>query len=337
MGRVLEVEDLSVRFETRGGTVRAVDGVSFHVEEGETLSIVGESGSGKTVASLAVLGLVPCPPGVVEARRVALEGRDLLTLSPAELRAVRGNEVSMIFQDPMTSLNPLLTVGRQLSEVLEVHRGTSPREARVLCAKGLSEVGIPAPEERLDAYPHELSGGMRQRVMIAMALLLEPRVLIADEPTTALDVTIQAQILELLRKLQQDHGTAIVLVTHDMGVVAGQADRVHVMYAGRIVEDSATRPLFSNPLHPYSRGLLESVPTLDGDATAKLHSIPGQPPDLADLPPGCAFAPRCPLVREHCEREVPPLAAVALSQDGGERRSACFEVDRLRDTVGGEA
>ncbi len=336
MSRVLDVRELSVRFETHAGCVRAVDGVSFHVEEGETLGLVGESGSGKSVTGLALLGLVPNPPGVVEAAAIDFRGTNLLELSAAELRALRGNALSMVFQDPLTSLNPFLTVGRQLSEVLEVHRGLARREALAISARALGEVGIPAPEERLGAYPHELSGGMRQRVMIAMALLCEPKLLVADEPTTALDVTIQAQILELLADLQQRHGTAILFVTHDLGVVAGRADRVHVMYAGRIVEEAATRELFARALHPYSRGLLASMPRLDGDPALALASIRGQPPDPTQLPPGCAFEPRCDFAVLRCARERPPAELVprgagVVDGAGVARRSACFEVARLAE------
>jgi oligopeptide transport system ATP-binding protein len=334
---MLSVRDLSVRFDTPHGSVRAVDGVSFELHEGETLGLVGESGSGKSVTNLALLGLVPSPPGVVEAREVRFGERDLATLPPAELRRIRGNEIAMIFQDPMTSLNPLLTVGRQLTEVLEEHRGLSRSEARTLCARGLGDVGIPEPEARLDAWPHELSGGMRQRVMIAMALLCRPRVLIADEPTTALDVTIQAQILELLADLQERHGTAIVLITHDLGVVAGMADRVHVMYAGRLVEAARTDDLFGRPLHPYTEGLLASVPSFDGDPTQALASIPGQPPDLVDLPPGCAFAPRCPLASDACRARTPLLEEVTDPRSSRRRRSACLDALALAERHAGEA
>ncbi|MAF65204.1 MAG: peptide ABC transporter ATP-binding protein [Planctomycetes bacterium] len=320
---LLSVRDLAVRFDTPHGSVRAVDGVSFDLAEGETLGLVGESGSGKSVTNLALMGLIPRPPGVIEAGSVRFGERDLLALAPEELRRIRGNEIAMIFQDPMTSLNPLLTVGRQLTEVLEEHRGLSRREARSLCARGLADVGIPEPETRLDSWPHELSGGMRQRVMIAMALLCQPRVLIADEPTTALDVTIQAQILELLSRLQERHGTAIVLITHDLGVVAGVADRVHVMYAGRLVEAAETHALFARPAHPYSEGLLASIPSFDGDPSEPLASIAGQPPDLAELPPGCAFAPRCPLAEEACRSGTPLLEQVADPRAAAPRYSAC--------------
>jgi len=329
MAIALDVRDLSVRFDTQHGNVQAVDSVSFSIEEGETLGLVGESGSGKSVSSLAVMGLVPSPPGVVSAEAMLLGKRDLNRLSPEELRRVRGKEVAMVFQDPMTSLNPLLTVGRQLTEVLEVHEGLSQSEAFKRAVIGLGDVGIPAPEERLAAYPHELSGGMRQRVMIAMALLCNPKVLIADEPTTALDVTIQAQILELMRDLQERHGTAILLITHDLGVVAGMSDRVNVMYAGRIVETAATTPLFDAPCHPYTQGLLRSVPDLSGVAGQDLYSIPGQPPDLAELPPGCAFAPRCSRARDECSAAVPPTISPAA-----ERFSSCLDALLLAEEGG---
>lgn len=303
---LLSVKNLAVRFETHHGTVRAVDGISFDMEEGETLGLVGESGSGKSVTNLALLGLIPSPPGVMSGQ-VHFDGQEISALSEPELRKVRGNRISMIFQDPMTSLNPLLTIGRQMTEVLELHKGKSHSEAMRLAAVGLGEVGLSEPESRLAQYPHELSGGMRQRVMIAMGLLCEPRLLLADEPTTALDVTIQAQILELMAEVQRRHGTAIILVTHDLGVVAGTADRVAVMYAGRIVEEGPTHQLFKNPHHPYTQGLLSSVPRLDSDTSQKLSSIPGTPPDLAEMPPGCAFAPRCPNVQAECKSERPEL------------------------------
>ncbi len=326
---LLEVENLHVSFETHHGRVRAVDGVSFSLEPGETVGLVGESGSGKSVTSLAILGMVPSPPGMVNAVGVRFQGRDLLELPESELRRIRGNRISMVFQDPMTSLNPLLTVGRQMSEVLEVHRGTDRRSAQAVCARALGDVGIANPELRLDAYPHQLSGGMRQRVMIAMALLLEPKVLLADEPTTALDVTIQAQILDLMRSLQERHGTAIVLVTHALGVVAGIADRVLVMYAGRIVEEGATEALFRAPLHLYTRGLLRSVPALDRDPGEALYSIRGQPPDLAELPPGCAFEPRCEHAVARCQTATPELETYPARKAPGGRRAACFEMRRI--------
>jgi oligopeptide transport system ATP-binding protein len=328
----LEVRNLAVRFDTHQGSVRAVRDVSFSVEAGQTLGIVGESGSGKSVTSLAIMGLVASPPGVVESGQVLFDGQDLLRLPPRRMRRIRGGALSMIFQDPMTSLNPLLTVGRQLTEVLAVHEGLRGRKARARSAAKLGEVGIPDPESRLDAYPHELSGGMRQRVMIAMGLLCNPKVLIADEPTTALDVTIQAQILDLMKRLQREHGTAIVLITHDLGVVAGMCDAVQVMYAGRVVERATTDALFAKPCHPYTRGLLDSVPSLEGSPHERLSSIPGQPPDLAELPPGCAFAARCAYRQTRCEQEEPALEPLRLepaSPDGARRDSACFAVERL--------
>ena len=324
MATALDIRDLSVRFDTQHGNVQAVDSVSFQIEEGETLGLVGESGSGKSVTSLAIMGLVPTPPGVVTADAILLGDRDLNRLNPEALRRVRGKEVAMVFQDPMTSLNPLLTVGRQLTEVLEVHEGLSRAEAFQRAIHGLGDVGIPAPEERLAAYPHELSGGMRQRVMIAMALLCKPKVLLADEPTTALDVTIQAQILELMKDLQERHGTAILLVTHDLGVVAGMSDRVNVMYAGRIVETAATTPLFDQPCHPYTQGLLSSVPDLSSEVGQALHSIPGQPPDLAELPSGCAFHPRCPHARDECKAAIPPTL-----EPRPNHHSACLDAELL--------
>ena len=321
---LLSVRDLTVVFDTYHGVVRAVDGVSFDLAPGETLGLVGESGSGKTVSILAIMGLVPSPPGVVERGSAMFKDRDLLRLAPRELRKVRGAEIAMIFQDPMTSLNQLLTVGRQLTEVLEVHLGTNRREARRIAAERLGNVGIPAPDLRLNSYPHELSGGMRQRVMIAMALMCRPAVLFADEPTTALDVTIQAQILELLRDLQEREGMSIVLITHDLGIVAGSADRVHVMYAGRLVEASPTAALFAHPAHPYTRGLLASVPRLAGDPSDVLYAIPGAPPDLTRLPQGCAYAPRCEFAVESCGASVPPLEA---TDDAC--LAACFETARV--------
>jgi len=321
---VLEVKDLRVRFETHQGVVRAVDGISFALAPGEVLGVVGESGSGKSVTSLALMGLVPTPPGVVEASLLRVAGHDVLGLDARAMRRLRGKEIAMIFQDPMTSLNPLLTVERQLTEVLVQHEGLTRRAARVRAATALGEVGIPAPETRLDAYPHELSGGMRQRVMVAMALLLSPKVLIADEPTTALDVTIQAQILDLMKDLQRRRGTAIVLITHDLGVVAGMADRLQVMYAGRVVETGPVDEVFAHAMHPYTLGLLRSVPRLGGDPELRLEAIEGAPPDLAALPQGCAFAPRCPFVQPACRASTPALIPVLAG-----RTSACFETAGL--------
>ena len=311
---VLRVDGLKTHFHTRDGVVRAVDGVSFDVGAGETLAIVGESGCGKSVTAMSILRLLPMPPARIAGGRIEFDGRNLLDLSEPEMRAVRGNLISMIFQEPMTSLNPVLTIGQQVAEVLVLHRGLSQREALAQAAEGLRKVQISEPERRLRQYPHELSGGMRQRVMIAMALACGPRLLIADEPTTALDVTIQAQILELMRKLGAETGASIILITHDLGVVAEMAQRVVVMYAGRKVEEAGVEALFAHPRHPYTRGLLGSMPHLrsslgdDGDAPPqRLVEIPGMVPSLKEDMPGCLFAPRCPDASERCRREVPPM------------------------------
>jgi peptide/nickel transport system ATP-binding protein len=311
-GIVLEVEGLRTVFFTRRGLIKAVDGVSFSLRAGETLAVVGESGCGKSMTALSIMRLVPDPPGRIVGGRVRLEGRDLLALGEAEMRDVRGNAISMIFQEPMTSLNPVLTIGEQVSEAIRLHRDVSAREARAEAVEMLRLVKIPDPLRRAREYPHQLSGGMRQRAMIAMALACHPKVLIADEPTTALDVTIQAQILELMLGLQRELGTAIVLITHDLGVVAETAQRVIVMYAGKKVEEAAVEALFEDPLHPYSQGLLNSIPRLPSMGGApegggeRLKEIPGTVPSLVDLPPGCTFAPRCAFADERCRREYPP-------------------------------
>jgi len=307
---LLRVENLKTHFHTRDGIVRAVDGVSFEVNVGETLAIVGESGCGKSVTSMSILRLLPMPPARIADGRIEFDGRNLLELSEPEMRKVRGNAISMIFQEPMTSLNPVLTVGRQIAEALVLHRGMSQKEATARAIEMLRKVHIPEAERRITQYPHELSGGMRQRVMIAMALACGPRLLIADEPTTALDVTIQAQILELMRELHRETGAAIILITHDLGVVAEMAQRVVVMYAGRKVEEAPIEELFASPRHPYTRGLLGSMPHL-GDSVnetgKRLVEIPGMVPSLEDPAPGRLFAPRCPNAGERCTREVPPL------------------------------
>ena len=314
--RLLDVRDLHTSFKTSDGVVRAVDGVDFHVDRGEILGLVGESGCGKSVTSLSLMGLV-APPGKVDAGEVIFDGQDLLTLSPKELRAMRGDRISMIFQQPTSSLNPVYNVGRQIGEVLELHRKMKRGPARERAGEMLRMVGIPDPVSRLSAFPHSLSGGMAQRVMIAMALALEPELLIADEPTTALDVTIQAQILDLMRGLQRETGTAIILITHDLGVVAEMCDRVAVMYAGEIVEQTDVKSLFANPKHPYTQGLIGSVPIL-GSVQDQLATIPGAVPNLIDLPPACRFAPRCvPRVQlsvPHCEEIHPELRPV---EEGG--------------------
>jgi oligopeptide transport system ATP-binding protein len=319
---VLEVRDLRTFFRTDGHVVKAVDGVSFSLRRGETLGIVGESGSGKSVACLSALRLLPMPPAFHPSGGIRYAGRDLLTISEPELERLRGDRLAMIFQDPMSSLNPYLTVARQLTEVLEVHKRAPAAAARRGAITMLERVGIPAAARRIDQYPHQFSGGMRQRVMIAMALLCEPEVLFADEPTTALDVTIQAQILELIAELRESLGTAVVLVTHDLGVVAGTTDRVAVMYAGRIVEEGTTHEVFARPLHPYTRGLLASMPRIDTPPGAALEAIPGLPPDLGHLPTGCSFHPRCPLATDRCRRDDPPVVAISPTH-----RAACFEIE----------
>jgi oligopeptide transport system ATP-binding protein len=309
---LVTVKDLRTYFETEDGTVKAVDGVSFEVKRGETLGIVGESGSGKSVANLSLMRLVPEPPGKIVSGSVIFHGRDLLKLSAREIRELRGKRIAMIFQDPMTSLNPFMRVSRQLIEVTELHLGHSKEQARAHAVKMLEHVSIPDAAERVDSYPHELSGGMRQRVMIAMALACRPELLIADEPTTALDVTIQAQILELIKQLKSETGASVILITHDLGVVAGMTDHVIVMYAGKIFEQAQTTELFQRPGNPYTRGLLRSVPDPSAEQ-GPLYQIPGQPPDLAHLPAGCPFAARCDRAEEICTREFPPF--VALTPD----------------------
>lgn len=311
MSSLLEVEGLGTWFYTRQGIVKAVDGVDFQVDAGETLAIVGESGCGKSMTALSLMRLIPSPPGRIVSGAIKLGGRDLLTISEEEMRAVRGNEISMIFQEPMTSLNPVMTIGKQISEALILHRDMDRKAALKRAVEMLDLVRIPEPAQRAREYPHQLSGGMRQRAMIAMALACNPKVLIADEPTTALDVTIQAQILELIVDLQREFSAAVILITHDLGVVAETARRVIVMYAGRKVEEGTVGELFSNPLHPYTVGLLASIPRLDlmrGQADRsqeRLQEIPGIVPPLFDLPAGCAFAPRCQRADDLCRRERP--------------------------------
>lgn len=307
---ILQVENLAVSFKTDEGRVRAVRGVSYDVYPGETIGLVGESGSGKSVSNLALMGLVPKPPGEIEGGKALYQGQDLLRLSTAQLQRIRGNRIAMIFQDPMTALNPLMTIEHQMTEITRWHLKLTRKQARQRAAEMLELVGISAPDERLSNYPHQFSGGMRQRVMIAMALSCEPDLLIADEPTTALDVTIQAQILELLADLQRRRGTSIILITHDLGVVAGVCHRVMVMYAGRIVEQANVDDLFRSPQHPYTIGLLGSLPRHDESQRKRLQAIPGQPPDLAQLPAGCSFRPRCPYAIPRCEHVDPPLLNV---------------------------
>ena len=310
MEGLLDVRGLRTHFHTSAGVIRAVDGVSWDVRRGETVALVGESGCGKSVSALSVMRLVSQPAGRIEAGEILFKGRNLLALSDEEMRQVRGREIGMIFQEPMTSLNPVLTIGRQLTEPLEIHLGMSRTESQARAVELLSLVGIPDGARRLRQFPHQFSGGMRQRIMIAMALACNPALILADEPTTALDVTIQAQILELMKSLSRRLGVAILMITHNLGVVARYADRVNVMYAGKIVERATARELYANPRHPYTLGLLRSVPRLDEPRRAKLRPISGQPPDLSRLPPGCSFAPRCAYVVERCRHEVPPLDPV---------------------------
>jgi len=316
---LLEVKDLRTQFFTQDGVVNAVNGVSFYVEEGETLGIVGESGCGKSVSVLSVMRLIPQPPGKIVDGEVLFDGRDLLKVNEDEIRSVRGNKIAMIFQDPMTSLNPVLTIGRQIGEALELHLHMKKEESRQRSAELLAMVGIPQAEARLDDYPHQFSGGMRQRAMIAMGLACNPQLLIADEPTTALDVTIQAQIVDLVKRLRDEIGMAVIWITHDLGVVAGLADRVMVMYAGFAVEEAPVKEVYADPRHPYTIGLLGSLPRLDEIRDEKLQSIEGLPPDLIDLPKGCPFAARCVYAIDKCLEERPELEPV-----GPRHRIACW-------------
>ncbi len=310
MGTLLDVRNLHTHFFTKDGVVKAVNGISYTLNEGETLAIVGESGCGKSVGVMSLIRLIPSPPGKVVAGEVQFDGRDLLKLDDDEIRQVRGNRIAMIFQDPMTSLNPVLTIGFQIAEALQLHLGMNKEQSRKRSAELLEMVGIPSAANRLDDYPHQFSGGMRQRVMIAMGLSCNPQLLIADEPTTALDVTIQAQIVDLVTRLKEDIGMAIIWITHDLGVVAGMAERVIVMYAGFIVEEAAVRELYANPRHPYTLGLIGSLPRLDEDNPVRLQSIEGLPPDLIDLPKGCPFAARCVYRVEKCLVDNPVLEPV---------------------------
>jgi oligopeptide/dipeptide ABC transporter ATP-binding protein len=329
MTKLLNVENLQVQFETSQGIVRAVDGVSFEVSNSETLGVVGESGCGKSVTMLTVMRLIPMPlvpqsPGRVVGGHVWFDGRDLLTLPESEMQHVRGNQMSMIFQDPMTSLNPTMRVGDQLVEMLTLHRDLTKEAARGEAARLLDRVEIPSAAERLDAYPYQFSGGMRQRAMIAMALACQPQLLIADEPTTALDVTIQAQILDLLAELQQELGMATILITHNLGVVAGLCDHILVMYAGKVVEEAPADEIFYEPAHPYTRALLRAVPRVHASNKERLANIPGAPPDLLNPPPGCRFHPRCEFAIEQCRQEIPPLEQW---QEG--HRVACWRVEEV--------
>ena len=311
MATLLQVKGLRTQFFTQDGIVNAVNGIGYELAEGETLGIVGESGCGKSVGVLSVMRLIPQPPGRIVGGEVLFGGRDLLKVDEAEMRQVRGNKIAMVFQDPMTSLNPVLTINQQVSEALELHLGMDRAQARKRTIELLEMVNIPKAADRVDDYPHQFSGGMRQRVMIAMALSCNPQLLIADEPTTALDVTIQAQIIDIVKRLKQELGMAIIWITHDLGVVAGLADRVIVMYAGFIIETADVKDMYADPRHPYTLGLLRSIPRLDAERKSKLTPIEGLPPDLIDLPPGCPFAPRCSYAIERCLQENPHLETVA--------------------------
>ena len=326
MANLLEVKDLATHFFTQDGVVKAVDGISYTLAEGEVLGVVGESGCGKSVHALSIMRLVANPPGRIVGGEILFEGENLLNMDDSEMRHIRGNRIAMVFQEPMTSLNPVLTIGRQLTETLELHQKMARREARTRAAELLQTVGIPDSESRLSDYPHQFSGGMRQRVMIAMALSCNPRLIIADEPTTALDVTIQAQILELMRDLAVEFGTAMVIITHNLGVVARYAHRVVVMYAGKIVETGTAHDIYRNPRHPYTIALLNSVPRLDATERVRLDAIEGLPPDLVDLPQGCSFAPRCKYAYERCTQETPVLVETDTNHT-----SACWRHDELTE------
>lgn len=325
MATILDVRNLVTRFYTEDGVVHAVNGISYTLDEGESMAIVGESGSGKSVGVMSIMGLIPSPPGKVEGGEVLYNGRDLLKLTPEELRQLRGSEIAMIFQDPMTSLNPVLTVGLQMTESLELHLDMSNAQAKERAVEMLKLVGIPNAEDRLNDYPHQFSGGQRQRLMIAMSLSCNPTILIADEPTTALDVTIQAQIIELVQKLQQELGMAIIWITHDLGVVAGMVQKLAVMYAGFIVEYGSVYNLYNHTSHPYTLGLLNSIPKVDAKERTRLVSIEGLPPDLLNEPTRCPFAPRCSFAVERCWAENPPLIDVAPAHS-----AACWQWEQVR-------
>ncbi|OKK20745.1 methionine ABC transporter ATP-binding protein [Streptomyces sp. CB00455] len=317
---LLEVRDLHVEFTTREGVAKAVNGVGYSVDEGETLAVLGESGSGKSVTAQAVMGILDVPPGRIAGGEILFRGEDLLKMKEEDRRRIRGADMAMIFQDALSSLNPVLSVGAQLGEMYEVHRGMSRKDARARAVELMDRVKIPAAKERVGDYPHQFSGGMRQRIMIAMAMALEPSLIIADEPTTALDVTVQAQVMDLLAELQREMNTGLILITHDLGVVADVADKIAVMYAGRIVEAAPVHEIYRAPAHPYTRGLLDSIPRLDQKGQ-ELYAIKGLPPNLLAIPPGCAFHPRCPMARDLCRSQVPPLYEVTGSPVP--RASAC--------------
>lgn len=324
MATLLEVKDLKTHFFTMDGVVKAVDGVSYDLEEGETLGLVGESGCGKSVSALSVMRLIPNPPGRIVGGEIFLDGEDILKVEMDDMREIRGAKIAMVFQEPMTSLNPVLTVERQLTETLQLHMGMSKEESRRESVGLLTRVGIPDPESRIKQYPHQFSGGMRQRVMIAMALSCNPRLIIADEPTTALDVTIQAQILDLMKALTTEFGVALIVITHNLGVVARYADRVNIMYAGKVIERGSAGEIYANPRHPYTVGLLRSVPRLDLPRRAKLDPIEGQPPDLINLPAGCSFRARCRWAIDKCATDIPELM-----ETGDGHLSACWRYEDL--------
>lgn len=311
MEKMLDMQDLCTYFFTPEGVVKAVDGVSYDIAAGETVALVGESGCGKTVSALSILRLIPNPPGQIVSGRILFEGEDLVCVSEQRIRSIRGNRIAMVFQEPMSSLNPVLTIGKQIGECLQLHRGMDEQAAAQETARLLQMVGIPEAEKRLRSYPHQFSGGMRQRVMIAMALSCNPRLVIADEPTTALDVTIQAQLLEIMKNLTRELGTALLIITHNLGVVARYADRVNVLYAGRIVETGTAKDIYHDPRHPYTVGLMASVPRLDQSTKEKLTTLPGLPPDLGAALAGCGFNPRCPHVFDRCRQEMPELVEVS--------------------------
>lgn len=324
MTTLLDVRDLQVIFDTKDGIVRAVNGISYSLDQGDTLGIVGESGCGKTVSALSMLRLLPEPPAEIVGGQMLFEGHDILQMKASEMHRIRGGEIAMIFQDPMTSLNPVMTIGDQISEAMRVNLGTGPREARDRSIEILTNVGIPKAAERLNDYPHEFSGGMRQRVMIAIAISCRPKLLIADEPTTSLDVTVQAQLIDLVKRLQEELGMTVIWITHDLGVIARLAKRVNVMYAGYIVEMGPIKPLFKQPLHPYTRALLTSLPSLDMTSDQELDYIEGTPPNMINLPKGCSFQPRCPYRTEKCTTR-PELLSV---EDG--RQVACWNLESVQ-------
>ncbi|SHK11891.1 ABC transporter ATP-binding protein [Paramaledivibacter caminithermalis] len=325
---MLSVKDLRTYFYTHDGLVPAVDGISFNIKKGETLCVVGESGCGKSVTAMSILKLVPTPPGKYVSGEILFKGEDLLKKSHEEMRMIRGNDIAMIFQEPMTSLNPVFTVGNQICETVMLHQQLNKKEAMEVAVEMLRKVGIPLPEKRVREYPHQLSGGMRQRVMIAMALSCNPILLIADEPTTALDVTIQAQILDLMRKMKEETGSSIMFITHDLGVVAEMADRVVVMYAGKIVEQGSAEEIFNDPRHPYTNGLLKSIPRLQGKRKEDLHVIEGMVPSMYNLPKGCKFNPRCEHATDICKSKEPPL--IAIDSNNEERKCACWLLEKRR-------